>query len=170
MKVVLRRATAEDIQFVWDCRQELVTGIGRSATAPETFEGHTAWMTRALSTPTRLFAIAVDRTAAQTRLGYVRADPAGHDTPAWMASLCLHSTARGRGLAQPVLRAGVALAAKAGLMPLLADIHITNLASLKVFAACGFAPLPADCPHAAGLHSGFDRFIYIPVEGTHHGH
>lgn len=167
MTVALRPATPEDIRFVWDCRQELEAGIGRTATTPETFEGHSAWMTRALADTSRLFAIALED---KTRLGYMRADPAGHNAPAWMASLCLHSTARGRGLAQPVLAAGIMAAAKAGLLPLLADIHTTNLASRKVFAACGFVPLASGTPHAAGLRAGFDRFTYIPAEGTRHEH
>lgn len=165
MTVTLRAATAEDIQFVWDCRQELEAGIGRTSTTDETFEGHTAWMTRALADPTRLFAIAVE----DTRLGYVRADPAGHTTSAWTMSLCLHSSARGRGLAQPVLKTGVIAASKAGLLPLLADIHDTNLASLKVFAACGFEPVESDTPQAVGLQAGFGRFMYSPVEGTRYG-
>lgn len=170
MTVTLRHATPHDIRFVWDCRQELEAGIGRTATTTETFENHSTWMTRALADTSRLFAIAVEDTPAQTRLGYMRADPAGHDAPAWMASLCLHSTARGRGLAQPILATGVMVAAKAGLLPLLADIHTTNLASRKVFAACGFVLLASDTPYAAGLHAGFDRFTYIPAEGTRHEH
>ena len=170
MTVTLRHATVKDIRFVWDCRQELEAGIGRTATNAERFAGHEAWMIRALADANRLFMIAVEDGSEETRLGYVRADPAGHTAPAWMVSLCLYSTARGRGLAQPVLAAGVAAAAKAGLLPLLADIHTTNLASRKVFAACGFVPLASDIPHAAGLHSGFDRLIFPPAEGTRHGH
>jgi len=170
MTVLLRPATASDIRFVWDCRQELEAGVGRTATTSETFDGHAAWMVQALTDPTRLFTIALETGAPQTRLGYMRADPAHTSAPAWMASLCLHSSARGRGLAQPVLAAGVAAVAKAGLLPLLADIHATNLASRKVFAACGFTPLSSDTPLADGLHDGFDRFMYTPAEGTRYGH
>lgn len=167
MTDLLRPATVVDIEFVWNCRQELEMGIGRTATMTETFEAHRAWMTRALADPNRLFVIAIED---GTRLGYMRADPTKHATPAWTISLCLHSSARGRGLAQPILSASLRATARAGILPLLADIHATNLASRKVFAACGFSPLASGSPHAVGLHAGFDRFIHTPAKGTRHGY
>lgn len=161
MTLSIRPAAAEDIGFVWECRQTLNPGIGRTNTTLESFQTHSAWMIGALAATDRLFLIATDEA---DRLGYMRADPINNpNVSAWMVSLCLSVGSRGKGLARPVLEAGCSAAIAAGFSPLLADIHETNSASQKVFQTCGFHPLPSDSGYMSDMLEGFDRLIHITL-------
>lgn len=153
--VNLRPADIHDAQFVWDCRQALDGGVARSTTHRESFEDHRAWMDRAVKDSSRLFAIATASDGAL--LGYVRADPSAHG--GWMTSLCLGAEYRGKGLSRQVLEQGCQHAVRNGFTPLLADIHIENPASRRVFSNCGFRPLDEHSPYANGLKEQFARYI-----------
>ncbi|HYE00509.1 MAG TPA: GNAT family N-acetyltransferase [Alphaproteobacteria bacterium] len=77
------------------------------------------------------------------RAGLVRFRPAAH--PAGLRGRCvdvsimLAPERRGRGLAAPALRAALAFAAGQGVDSVLAEIRPGNAASLRAFAAAGFA-------------------------------
>lgn len=140
----MRPATPDDILFVWNCRQAVQAGFGRSQTTPEDYAAHHRWMTQTLDKTDRMFWIAQD--SLGTPLGYLRCDPVPHKTPApslWRVSLCLSADIRGKGWGARVLEHGCALAHRHGYGALLATIHSNNIASLKTFAACGFHPLTA---------------------------
>lgn len=133
----LKPATPDDIQFVWECRQNLLDPISRKSQEKETLSAHSAWMTTALQDPARMFLI-VWRDI--TRIGYVRFD-SFLDQDGWLTSIALLPQIHGKGYGKKILEMGCRLAEQNSMTPLYADIHLNNHASLATFHACDFQDL-----------------------------
>jgi RimJ/RimL family protein N-acetyltransferase len=121
----LRPATAKDAQALFDWRNDPVTRAMSVSGDPVDWEEHLLWLESALASPVRSILIAEDGVPH----GTVRLD---RDIRTEV-SITLAPSARGLGLAAPILRL-----ATDGRGPFVARIRPDNAASRRAFEAAGF--------------------------------
>jgi UDP-2,4-diacetamido-2,4,6-trideoxy-beta-L-altropyranose hydrolase len=146
--VVLRPARPDDARPVWEWRNDPAARAASFAQDPIEFPSHEQWFRARLDDPATVFLVAED--AGGTAIGYVRfafaAPGTGAATTSGTAALSaeisvgLAPASRGRGLGRAVIRNGcTALAAAHGPVRVTARVKAGNEASLRAFAAAGFA-------------------------------
>jgi RimJ/RimL family protein N-acetyltransferase len=139
--VALRPATAEDEAMLLAWANDPGTRAASRSHKPIPPADHHRWLERRLTTPddARIWIGETDGLP----IGVVRFERRGPDRVE--VSITVGPDARGRGLARPLLEAGV-VAARAvfGGVTILADVLPGNDASMRLFHAAGFKPLPVD--------------------------
>lgn len=136
----LRRATAEDSDQVLAWANDPGTRRYAFSTGAINREVHEGWFAKRLANPDVVFLIA--ETPHATGLGQVRFERQTNGT--WEISYLLAPVFRGRGLARPILAAGIDALARLHPASLVTGlVKRDNLASMSVFSALGFAGTPS---------------------------
>lgn len=138
----LRAASVADARAIWHWRRALPPDHFRFGATPP-LPDHLAWFTRAMTDPARRLYVAGDPIEAHLRLDL---SPGGVAA----VSILLAPEARGRGLGLRLLALLADAARGEGIATLTAEVHSSNLASLALFRAAGYAP--------TGLREGFETF------------
>jgi RimJ/RimL family protein N-acetyltransferase len=123
-----------------DWANDPATRAASRAHEPIPSADHHRWFERRLATPNeaRIWVGEIDGVP----MGVVRFERLGPELVE--VSITVASDVRGRGLAGPLLEAGVAAARAAfGPVTILAEILPGNDASVRLFSAAGFRPLPS---------------------------
>jgi L-amino acid N-acyltransferase YncA len=128
--LTLRPAAAADARLVWAWRNDPVSRAASRDTAEIAWESHARWFPEALKSRRMLIG-----EAGGAAVGLVRFDP-GPDG-VHRVSINLAPEARGRGLGGRLLAAACATVDG----PLAAEIREDNVASERIFLACGFRKL-----------------------------
>ena len=148
--VSLRPAAAEDEALLLTWANDPGTRAASRRHDPIAAADHHRWLERRLASAddTRIWIGEADGLP----IGVVRFERRAHD--AFEVSITVAPEARGRGLARPLLEAGVSAArAVFGQATILADILPGNEASVRLFTAAGFAPIPTTQDGAPGIIS-----------------
>lgn len=148
--VSLRPATAEDAALLLAWANDPGTRAASRRHDPIVAADHHRWLERRLASPddTRIWIGEADGLP----IGVVRFERRAHD--AFEVSIAVAPKARGRGLAGPLLQAGVSAAREAfGAVTVLADILPGNDASVRLFTAAGFSPIPTTHDGEPGIIS-----------------
>lgn len=148
------RATAADRDDLFAWRNDPVTQRASKSSAPIEPETHAAWFAAALASPDLVIYIGY---SGANKIGSIRFDRVGEAGDNYLVSIMIAPEQRGRGFGKALLRAGIDMMPGA---PLNAEIASDNLASRRIFEACGFARLPQD---AAG---GFLQYYRTPSAGS----
>lgn len=139
MTVRLRAATMDDWARLFYWRNHQTTREQFHQTEPVGLAEHLAWL-KGLTSETRLF-VAVD-TQRGAYVGTVRLDlltPKGKQRKDRASvSITVDPASRGRGYAPVILGAVVAEARLARLRTLVAEVRVSNAASLRAFADAGY--------------------------------
>jgi RimJ/RimL family protein N-acetyltransferase len=151
-EVVLRSATSEDGPLLLGWANDPATRA--ASRRPEIISAtrHRRWLEQRLATPidNRIWVGVSDGVP----IGVVRFERRAADSVE--VSITVAPDARGRGLARPLLEAGVAAAHDAfGTVTIVAEILPGNEASIRLFTATGFTPVPsrADDPGSGRIIS-----------------
>lgn len=136
----VRLAQQSDAQSLFEWRNDPATRRASLNREPVTWRNHVEWLRSSLSNPDRVLLMA---TLHDNAIGTVRWDRRGELD--WEISITLAPSARGRGLALPVLRAGQNWPVQAGNVRLLASVRASNLPSKRLFEQAGYlSHLPPD--------------------------
>jgi UDP-2,4-diacetamido-2,4,6-trideoxy-beta-L-altropyranose hydrolase len=131
-ELALRRATADDVRFVYGLVNDPVVRETAFTPGRISFETHEAWFTRFLESDD-IFLIA-ERNGEPC--GYVRFE---HAEGGLMITIAVGADSRGSGIGKDMLRKGCALAARiAPGPPFLAYVKAENVPSLNLFQSVGF--------------------------------
>jgi RimJ/RimL family protein N-acetyltransferase len=135
MTLELRNFTRDDARDLWLWRNEEATRANSRDTAPVAWETHEQWCARSLTNPDRVIFIArIDGAKA----GMVRFDRLGASRD-YLVSIIVAPEQRGGGVGRALLSAGCeALLASRSPARLEAEIRNGNMASRRIFEACGF--------------------------------
>lgn len=134
--LIVRRATEDDARLLHAWRNDPTTRAASFASEELPWDGHVAWLQSALTAPgTRLLVGELERTP----VGVVRLERDGN---AATMSITVAPEARSRGLAAPLIRAGLRAAAELGVDRADAFIRPENVGSRRAFAAAGFTEAP----------------------------
>ncbi len=137
--VVLRPAEPGDEALLLAWANDPATRAASRVHDPITAADHHRWLERRLATPEDARIWIGERDGIP--IGVVRFDRRARDSVE--VSITVAPEARGRGLARPLLEAGVSAARDAfGPVTILADILPGNEASVRLFTAAGFTPVP----------------------------
>lgn len=135
--VVLRQAESNDEDLLLDWANDPATRDASRKHAPIAAADHHRWLERLLAAPDE----------ARVWIGEAEGGPIGvvrfeRRAPAAVeVAITVAPEARGRGLARPLLDAGIAAAREAfGHVTILADVLPDNEASLALFSGAGFTP------------------------------
>ena len=135
MGLRLRRASADDEARLLEWRNDPQTRAMAIAQDPVPLADHRRWLATRLDDPDTRLTIAEHE---GTPVGTVRLDRRGADEAE--LSITIAPAARGRGLARPAIDLGVEHArGEWGVTRVTARIRSENAASLRAFAAAGFA-------------------------------
>lgn len=134
-----RGATARDAAMLFAWRNDESTRSMSRTREPLDWADHVAWLERVLEDPDRrLLIIESGRDPVAT----IRWDRLDSD---WSASITVAPDQRGRGLAPRALAVGEVALEVPRPHRLLADVHVDNIPSRRIFARSGYLPhLPAD--------------------------
>lgn len=156
----VRPAVASDSSLLLSWRNDPRSRQASRQQNPVSEVEHQRWYSLAMTSPDRHLLIAM---LGEEAVGTVRWDRV-EDLPwetAWEVSITVAPEKRGGGLSSAVLAAGEEwlLSTVAGPVRLVATVHETNAASLRVFARGGYLPhLPADGDGFLGVaRSGMGR-------------
>jgi UDP-2,4-diacetamido-2,4,6-trideoxy-beta-L-altropyranose hydrolase len=129
-------AVLSDRMDVWLWRNEEQARALSGNPDPIPWDDHCTWWDRAMSDPDRTLLMIV---RGGQRIGHLRLDRLAGEGRAEQVSITLNPDFRGQGLGAPVLAAGLVArsAARPGVI-FHAAIHDANLASRRIFEACGF--------------------------------
>lgn len=128
----LRPATRGDARVLHRWRNDGETRAASLSSAAVPWGEHVAWLDRSLGSPdTRLLVGELEGAP----IGVVRIDRNGESAT---ISVTVAPEARSRGLATPLIRAGVQAAAALGVERVIALIRRENTASISAFQAAGF--------------------------------
>jgi UDP-2,4-diacetamido-2,4,6-trideoxy-beta-L-altropyranose hydrolase len=125
--LTVRRATADDVRFVYEVNNDPVARAQSLNTAPIPWERHVAWFEQKVADPQALMFIGC---RGETPVGVVRfeAHPDGS-----LLSFALLAAERGQGLAAPLLEAGTRAAFEHGVQRVIAFVRPSNQPSAKAF-------------------------------------
>jgi UDP-2,4-diacetamido-2,4,6-trideoxy-beta-L-altropyranose hydrolase len=126
----LRPAVMADAEAVWQWRRAVPRMHFRAGATPS-LPDHLTWFARALADPARRLYAVEDPARAHLRLDL------GADGAA-AVSILLAPEARGKGLGLRLLMLLADAARAEGLAVLVAEVHLSNLASLALFRAAGY--------------------------------
>ena len=132
--LLVRTAGQGDMETIWAWRNDIQTRRVSQDSAPIAWGRHKAWFNSALHDPARLLLIGE---LADEPVGHVRFDRNGESNA--VISINLAPSARGQGLGSPLLRGACAQARQTwNGITVVADVSGENLASMRMFTACGF--------------------------------
>ena len=128
-------ATVEDTRFVYECRYEKTdTSLYLNSNIP-TYECHVNWFSKNL---VKKDCIHIIFRCGLAKIGYIRLD---REKNFYDVSIYVHTKYRSRGFAEIMLSK---IAERVGTQKLQASVHVTNVASLKVFLNCAFNIISKD--------------------------
>jgi RimJ/RimL family protein N-acetyltransferase len=130
--VTIVAATSADGRELFDWRNDPGTRRASKHSAPIAWETHAAWFAVALASPDRTIYIGHSESK---KIGCIRFDRIRDSGEKFLVSIVIAPQERGRGFGLALLRSGIAILPTAGLE---AEIAIGNLASQRIFEACGF--------------------------------
>lgn len=136
-ELVLRAATETDADLLRDWRNEPATRAASRSTGEVTTDEHRSWLQSVLADPDRLLWVAElgARPAGQVRFDRIR----GY---VYEISVSIDPAMRGGGLGSELIARGCeALYARTNATSVVARVRPENEASLRAFAANGFAPV-----------------------------
>lgn len=141
-----RTVTPGDAHRLFEWRNDELTRASSRSQEPVTWVDHVAWLSRALADMDRKLLVIERHGEAVATVRWDR-----RNGRAWEASITLAPTHRGKGIGLSVLTAGEQVFA-ADQLPaqLLAEIHVSNLASRRLFIGAGYLP------HAPADEAGFE--------------
>jgi UDP-2,4-diacetamido-2,4,6-trideoxy-beta-L-altropyranose hydrolase len=140
--LTLRQATEGDARLLHGWRNDPATRAASFAADEVSWGRHVSWLHRVLAEPrTRLLVGELERAP----IGVVRLE---RDGSVATMSITVAPEARSRGLAAPLIRAGLGAAAELGVDRADAFIRPDNVASRRAFAAAGFTDAPRSADHA----------------------
>ena len=144
--VTVRAATDDDAGLLRSWRNDPATRSSSRSSHPVSEEEHRSWLSASLRRTDRLLLVGEE---AASSVGSVRWDEAGED--AWEVSIMVAPARRGRGLAEPMLRAAEAelVVRRPEVRALLAVVHESNTASRRLFTRAGY--LAYQPPDPAGF-------------------
>lgn len=148
----LRPATRADSELLWLWRNDPTMRAMAKTHEPVPWRSHSAWFEKALADErvTLYLAEAGDGPAAMVRFDRQIADA--------VVSINVDPARRGQGVGRDALAAACARYAAAGAASrLIAEVHSTNTASKRIFAAAGFS-------EAGPAQSGYVRYS-LPLGG-----
>ena len=151
--VVLRPVTPDDEGLLLEWANDPGTRAASRVHEPIRAADHHGWLERRLATPAdaRLWIGESDGVPVGV-VRFERRSPTSVEI-----SITVAPDTRGRGLARPLLDAGLAAARAAfGPVTILADVLTGNDASVRLFTGAGFVPVagaPDDGPATAGIIS-----------------
>lgn len=136
-RVTVRRATLSDAEAVWTWRYaDGAERYYRSATIVP-FSDHADWFARAIDDSSRHVLIAeIDGRA----IGHVRVDLDAVIAGTGLIGICMSPAERGKGRASSALRAAMEATRRLGLTRFVAEVHVDNAASGRLFRGLGFSP------------------------------
>lgn len=138
--VTARGATLSDARMLFEWRNDEETRARSRTGQPLEWEAHRGWLEQSVKDPCRLLLVVEDRGEPFATVRWDRADPTS-----WMVSMTVAPSRRGQGLASSALAAAERALEAPRPHRLLADVHLDNRASLRIFARAGYLPhLPAD--------------------------
>jgi RimJ/RimL family protein N-acetyltransferase len=146
--VALRPAAAEDEAMLLEWANDPGTRAASRSHEPIPPADHRRWLGRLLAIPddARIWIGESDGLP----IGVVRFERRGPDRVE--VSITVAPDARGRGLARPLLEAGIVGArAVFGGVQILADVLPGNDTSMRLFRAAGFQPMPMDLGATPGI-------------------
>lgn len=130
--ITIVAATSADREDLFAWRNDPVTQRVSKNSMPVQWETHVAWFQAALKSRDR--SIYIGHSGAQ-KIGSVRFDRMAHEANTFLVSIMIASTQRGQGFGKDLLGAGIAMLPTAAFK---ADIAADNIASQRIFEACGF--------------------------------
>ena len=134
MKLILRKATADDSRDVWLWRNDEETRRNSRTTDFITWERHDVWYQAMMKNRDSQILIALD---AGVSNGMIRFDQI--ETNLFRANLAVAPLVKGRGLGRAILRSGCDwLMRDHPDATILAEVRIENLASQRIFEANSF--------------------------------
>lgn len=129
----LRFLTHEDSDALLEWRNDPVTRAMSRNSDLVTAQQHQKWFATALADPKRMMVMGV---IDQRQIGLLRFDPVGSD---WEVGINLNPSERGKGLGTLLLRLGCdQFWTQHPDQKLIAAVRTDNVASRKIFEACGF--------------------------------
>ena len=135
MSITVRPAAEADSEAIWTWRNDPVTRAVSVHTGEVSWADHQRWFAAVLADPDRHLLVG---SVADEPVGVVRFDRLAGPGQ-WEVSLNLAPTARGKGLAVPLLDAGRDwLAAREGSIEVVALVRDDNAASQRTFRRAGY--------------------------------
>jgi UDP-2,4-diacetamido-2,4,6-trideoxy-beta-L-altropyranose hydrolase len=139
MKLILRKATADDSRDVWLWRNDEETRRNSRTTDFISWERHDVWYQAMLKNRDSQILVALD---AGVSHGMIRFDQV--ETNLFRANIAMAPLVQGRGLGRAILRLGCDwLMREHPDATILAEVRIENLASQRIFEANSFHRDPA---------------------------
>lgn len=138
-RALLRRARPDDVRLLWEWANEPDVRAVSFNPAPIPWESHQGWFAARLRDPDCVLFVALDAADwAEQPVGQVRLDVSGAEAT---VSVSLSAAARGKGLGREVIATACRklFAARPAVGAIHAYIRADNEASLRAFAAAGFA-------------------------------
>ena len=136
-RVVLRPATAADVDRVYAWANDPLTRAVSFSSAEITYSEHVAWFTQQLERSDRNLLIAMSTEHPAAAIATIRIDRAAQPGVC-IISINLAPEARGRGLGTAALEAATASAAALGFSRIHALIRPDNQASIRAFTRAGY--------------------------------
>lgn len=135
-----RVATVSDAQFLFEWRNDPASRRASRSHDPVPWPNHLVWLRRVVADEDRHLLVIEQ---AGEPIATVRWDRNGANS--WEASITIAPAARGRGMSRAVLAAGEEWLVSDVPVQLLATIHISNIASQRLFRGAQYLPhMPAD--------------------------
>ena len=136
-QLIVRPATLQDAELVWQWRNDLTTRSYSRNTGFIAWKDHLAWFAAVVGSPDRVVSMVLGATSDP--IAVVRFDRLSATTADWLVNLNLRPESRGLGLGRPVLLAACrTFFDRQGQQRLRAEIHPRNIASRRVFCDLGF--------------------------------
>lgn len=149
-RIIIKAATPDDCGDLFAWRNDLLTRQVSKNSGPVDWETHVAWFAAALASPDRSIYIGYSESK---KIGSIRFDRTHDSRDALLVSIMIAPAERGRGYGKALLRSGIATLPDATLK---AEIATENLASQRIFKACGFEQI------LDGGGGGFLRYRRVP--------
>jgi RimJ/RimL family protein N-acetyltransferase len=140
LNLTLRQAVESDSESLLEWRNDATTKAFSLISDEVTREQHDAWLNKTLRDPDCLLLI-----------GEVLGDPVGmvrinilNNSGLGQVSINLNPESRGRGISRQLLKESLEFGAQAldDISQYLAEIHVDNAASKKIFESVGFVKVP----------------------------
>lgn len=140
-ELALRPADYEDAEAVWNWRRAEGAERFYASSQQSTFLEHLAWFDAALTTPDqrRLFMVESKGRA----VAHLRADWDGPDA---IISIVVDPALHGKGIGRRALKLVASLLGAIGVRTLLAEVHMQNVASHRLFARAGYVEIGRSPP------------------------
>lgn len=138
--VTIVAATGADSRDVFDWRNDPGSRQVSKQSALIDWETHAAWFAAALASPDRNIFIGY---CGSEKIGSIRFDRIRNSEQNFLVSIVVAPPRRGRGFGLALLRAGIAVLPDGSTLE--AEIGTGNLASQRIFQACGFERILDKC-------------------------